>query len=234
MLIIGNGQMAKVFQKNCNLNNVVIFASGVSDSSCNDLKEFKREENLLLQVLNQNKDKRFVYFSSCALSAVDYKLNEYYWHKQNMENLIKENSNNYYIFRLPQVFGNLTRHKTLVNFFYTSIINGKKFNVYDKAYRYVVEINDVKRFVEIFLLFSGERNIIIDFANPFRYKVLDIVKILEVLLNKKAKYDLIYKEDGYILKFKEMNSFLEKFSIDFEFGESYLYNKLRKRVLYNE
>lgn len=103
-MIIGSGQLAKVFAKSQIKDDVCIFASGVSNSSCTDEKQFEREKNLLVDTLKKNSDKKFVYFSSCALSAIEYPKNDYYKHKVNMEDIIKEHSNNYYIFRVPQLF----------------------------------------------------------------------------------------------------------------------------------
>ena len=199
-MIIGNGQLAKTFKEDsCFFDDVVIFASGVSNSGCRDDNEFNREKELLEKILFENKDKRFVYFSSCALSAKAYEKNDYYQHKQHMENIIKANSNNHLIFRVPQLFGDLIRHKTIINFFYKSIQQQHPFNIFDEAYRYVIEINDVKKLVKGYLEFSNQCKII-DLANPYRYKVFDIVKILEQLLEKKAVYQILEKEDKYRLE----------------------------------
>jgi hypothetical protein len=59
----------------------------------------------------------------------------------------------------------------------------------------------------------------VDLANPYRYKVLDIVLIFEELLNKKVDYDLIQKEDNYILDLSELETFIKEKDIDVDFGE---------------
>ena len=181
-MVIGTGQLATVF-KDSTLNDSLIFASGVSNSNCKKNSEFQREKALLLESLENNRDKNFIYFSSCALSSNDYPKNEYYRHKQKMEELIKENSNNYYIFRIPQLFGHLKSHKTLINFIYNCILDDEEFKLYSDAYRYVIEINDLKLLVEKYVAFSNS-NIVVDLANNYKYKVLDIVEIFENLLNK--------------------------------------------------
>lgn len=229
-MIIGNGQLAKIFKEDENsFDNVVIFASGVANSNCKDEKQFNREKELLETTLNENQDKRFIYFSSCALSSNEYEKNDYYKHKQNMEKIIKENSKNYLIFRIPQLFGDLILHKTLINFFYKSIEHNHKFNIFDEAYRYVIEINDVKRMVKAYLEFSTDCDVV-DLANPYRYKVLDIVKVLERLLDKKATYRLIEREDKYLLDLSKMESFIGSYNIYMEFGEDYLLNKLKEKI----
>lgn len=224
-MVIGNGQLAQVF-KNMDLVDTCVFASGVSNSSCTDIREFERERNLLVRTLEENKENKFVYFSSCALSALDYPKNDYYKHKENMENIIKEYSDNYYIFRIPQLFGDLILHKTLINFLYKCIEHEHHFNIFSEAYRYVIEINDVKTLVEAYLNLSNSC-IVVDIANPYRYRVLDIVNILEQLLNKRAKYTVIKKEDYYFIEFEEMKKFITENNILINFGNDYFIEKLK-------
>ena len=223
-MIIGNGQLAEVF-RGSDHSETVIFASGVANSNCKELSEFEREKNLLLKTLKSNTDKKFVYFSSCALSAQEYEKNEYYEHKINMENIVKEYSGNYYIFRIPQLFGKLKEHKTLINFIYGSIKNHTTFKVYNEAYRYVIEINDTKILVDEYLKYS-KSCVVIDIANPYNYLVLDIVKIFEKLLDIKANYEIINKKDGYNLEFEALLSFTKEHNTDIEFGKNYFEKKI--------
>ena len=228
-MVVGNGQLAKIFQNSDILNEVCIFASGVSNSSCIDINQFQREKKLLLETLKNNSDKKFVYFRSCALSAIEYPKNNYYEHKRNMEDIIKEYSHSYYIFRIPQLFGDLILHKTLINFIYKSIEHNHKFNIYDEAYRYVIEINDVRKLVEIYLI-QHNSCLTIDIANPYRYKVLDIVQIFEKLLNKKANYEIVHKEDKYTLDLTPLEDFVKEKGINIKFGKDYIINKLSEKI----
>jgi len=229
-MIVGNGQLAQTFQK-ISHQDIVVFASGVSNSSCQEEREFQREETLLLSTLEKHKDKKFIYFSSCALSADAYELNEYYRHKQRMENLIKQYSNNYYIFRIPQLFGDLKKHKTIINYFYNCIINQVPFSVYNDAYRYVIELNDLCKIVD-YIVSTQSSKLILDIANPYRYKIINIVEILENLLSIKANYKTLKKTDKYILDFDYFNQVVDINKIGIEnFGEEYLYMKLKEKVL---
>ncbi len=227
-MVIGSGQLAQIF-KTGDWNDVCIFASGVSNSSCSDPLEFEREKQLLLVSLEKNIHKKFVYFSSCALSAPSYPKKDYYLHKQKMENLVKQISEKYYIFRLPQLFGDLVLHKTLINFIYNAIQRDHDFDVYNQAYRYVIEIEDVKTLVEAFLKFS-DACLTIDIANPYRYSAIRIVQIFEELLSKKVKYTIINKYDQYELDLTQMKAFVNKNNLFIEFGEDYLMNKLKLKL----
>jgi UDP-glucose 4-epimerase len=223
-IIIGSGQLAKSFENFSN-KKVLIFASGVSNSHCINPNEFKREKNLLVQMLNQHQDKKFVYFSSCALSALDYPKSDYYKHKKEMEDIIKENSDLYYIFRIPQLFGKLKDHKTLVNYLYKSIKNNEKFKVFSEAYRYVIEIYDVKLLVEEFLRYE-ESCTTIDIANPYNYSVMELVNVIEKVVGQKANYELVTKYDGYTLDFTNLTNFMQNYKLDLGFGEEYFRNKI--------
>lgn len=229
-MIIGNGQLAKVFM-NSDLEgkSLCIFASGVSNSNCTDPKEFERECDLLKVTLSENPGKKLIYFSSCALSAPDYPRNAYYQHKANMEALIKHQTDDYYIFRIPQLFGDLFLHKTLINFLYMCIEHDHTFKVFDNAYRYVIEINDVRTLVEAYVN-SQDAGVAIDLANPFRYRVLDIVKTFEVLLGKQANYEILEKDDKYRLDLMPMLNFIQSQGLQLDFGPDYLHKKISEKI----
>jgi len=224
-MIIGNGQLAKAFVP-FEREDVCYFASGVSRSNCIDPMEFRRERELLQNALKVHGNKKFVYFSSCALSAPEYPRNSYYQHKQKMEDLIKNHSGCYYIFRIPQLFGCLKSHNTLINFLYECILEQKKFEVYSDAYRYVIELQDVRKIITSYLDY-GRCKTTLDIANPYRYKVTSIVKIFESLLDCKADYDLVLKEDGYLLDLKQLESFVEDNEVEVNFSRDYLFDKLK-------
>lgn len=228
-MVVGNGQLAKAFATYLNDDDVCIFASGVSNSNCIVESSFNREKELLLLHLNNSKNKKFVYFSSCALSAENYEFNAYYNHKKNMEKLIKTKSNNYYIFRVPQLFGDLILHKTIINFIYKAIVHKHRFNVYKNAYRYVIELNDLMKLVEKYIEVSPSK-VIIDFANPYRYSVLEIVKSFEMLLDVKANYTLVEKEDAYLLNLERMQNFIQQYNINLGFGNKYFEEKIKQKL----
>jgi len=226
LVILGTGQLAQAF-KMSNVGHVCIFASGVSNSNCTDASQFDRERNLLKSTLEKYGEKKFVYFSSCALSAPEYQKNAYYQHKKQMEELVRLNSNNYYIFRIPQLFGKLKHHKTLINFLYESILNGDKFNIYSGAYRYVIEIEDVRKLVESYLEHHPVQ-LIVDLANPYRYNIMELVEIFEKLLGKKAIYEMVQKDDQYLLDLSSLENFVLENKLNIQFGHNYFENKLQK------
>ena len=85
-MIVGNGSIAKVLKDR---NDLLFFASGVSDSSCIDEKEYDREFNLLKTF---PADQHIVYFSNLGIY---YKNDRYTQHKINIEEYIRNNFKSY-------------------------------------------------------------------------------------------------------------------------------------------
>jgi len=232
-VIIGNGQIATIFKNDkdqAKYKDFCIFASGVSNSNCKDEKEFKREETLLLKSLAEHKQKKLIYFSSCALSAPDYPKNDYYRHKEKMEVIIKDSSADYLICRVPQMFGDLKNHSTLINFIYSSIVNCNDFTVYSGAYRYLIDIDDLKRIVDYIIQNPEMKYFTIDVGNYRKYSVEEIVKIIESLTGKVAHYKLEFKADEYELKFNVLKDLLSDIDIGVNFSSKYLEEKLSQRL----
>ena len=127
--IIGNGDIATVLKK-CKDNDLLFFASGVSDSSETRASEFQREQDLLL---SQDKTKHIVYFSSFC---VFYSNSLYANHKAEMEEIIKKTFPRYCIVRIGNIAWGNNPH-TIINFFKDKIKNDKPFVIQDVC-RYVI------------------------------------------------------------------------------------------------
>ncbi len=231
-MIVGSGQIALAF-KNYSPSNSIVFASGVSNSSCKDIREFERERKLLEHNLRTIEDRNFIYFSSCALSANDYHLNSYYRHKLAMEHLIKSGTDNYYIFRIPQLFGCMKKHSTLINYLFNAINESRSFNVYSGANRYVVELNDVVRLVNSYVN-NVAPGITVDLANTYRYSILELVEEFEQILDVTAHYDLIPGVDSYELNLDALQQHVENYKLNIEFGKSYFRKKLTSKIFSRE
>lgn len=132
-MVIGNGDIASILNDR---PNVLFFASGVSNSSCTDEAQFRREKELLLA---QDKGKCVFYFSSIMEEGL-YK-SPYYSHKRRMELLIKSNFNNYNILRL----GNITWGKnpnTFLNFIRDKRDKGQEVEIRDE-FKYMIDKDDL-------------------------------------------------------------------------------------------
>lgn len=122
-MIIGNGDIAKVLWEVDKDENIIFFASGVSDSKCDDEDKFEREKTLLK---SQDREKHLVYFSSLA---PHYNPNSAYSkHKIKMEALIARTFKTFTIYRI----GNITwgdNPNTIINYFKNQIKNNMPLDI---------------------------------------------------------------------------------------------------------
>lgn len=183
-MVIGNGLMAKTFSQYETNENVLIFASGVSNSLETNEEEFKRERDLLEKSLRINKNKIIVYFSSYIGSSPTKKA--YAKHKQNMVSLVKSSSNYWCILVLPQVVGRGGNENTLINYLVNKIKNKEPIDVYKNTVRALIDVNDVRRIYDVIY---NWKDLNICFHMPYieQLYIEDIVK----LIGKKLKIEPI-------------------------------------------
>ena len=223
-MIIGNGLIAKSFNKNKLFDDCLIFASGVSNSNITDEKEFKREENLLME--NLSIDKPFIYFSSVFSSIID---NPYFNHKRDMENLIKNNHSNFYIFRMPQIIGNGGNVSNIINLFVNNILNNKKIEIWKDSERSIIDIDDVVSII-FYVVKNKSKNKIYNVSGIESISVIEIVKILEDILSKKSIIDFIDKKPtSLITNCVDIEDSINKLLID---RKDYTRKILKKYVKY--
>lgn len=155
-MTIGDGDIGSVLPYS---DSLLFFASGVSDSSCTDEKEFKKERDLLMEVYSGF---HVVYFSSLAVFTGN---NRYIKHKLDMENMVKLNFPKYTIIRLGNIdFG--TNPNTLINYLRAH----REAEIRDE-WRYICNKDELLYWVGLIPEWSCEMNII-----GKRLKVKDIVK----------------------------------------------------------
>lgn len=182
-MIVGNGLISRAFNIYENNDDVIIFASGVSDSSENLESEFSREVDLVKKYVDIL-DKKFVYFSTCSVSDSSVEFSPYVLHKLKIENYIKENSKNYIIFRLPIVVGHTSNNKTFFNNIKNKIINNETIIVFANATRYLIDVDDLSRMLPYFIDNIDNKTINVCFDN--KMSVVDIIDIIKQVLLKNA------------------------------------------------
>lgn len=203
-MIIGNGLLASKFREYKN-SNVIIFASGVSNSLETRDCEFEREKKLLLETLNKNSGD-IVYFGSCSQYDPSLQSSAYVKHKIEMESLIKNKRDNYYILRLAQVVGK-ANNQTFINYLYTEIINNRKINVWKNASRNLISTNlilDIASYI-ISNKMYGDYNI----AYFYNENVLEIVNCLGEVLDKNVQVNVLEKGEEYDIPLGKVEDILE-------------------------
>ena len=189
-MVIGNGLIANTFKEYNNSEEIVIFASGVSNSNEKDIEIFSREVNKINECLSQFKNKKFIYFSSCSLEDEEMKDTMYHKHKKNIELLIQKKTNNYLIFRLPNIIGKKGNKNTLVNFFYNKIKNYEEFTVWKNAQRNIVDADDLCKVVSYIIDKNIYNRRVINIAYNENVKIIELIKVIENILKIEAKYSI--------------------------------------------
>ena len=186
--VVGSGMLAKAFQKS-DSRGCTFFCSGVSNSTETNPIEFEREAALLKKVLAFSKSNCLVYFSSILAPA---KGNKYYEHKSNMEQLVKSQSNEYLILRLPQVAGNVLNN-TLLPSFIKKIYFEEYFEVYSDAPRSLVDVDDVvKIFDKIYK--DNIKNKTLNLCPGYFFQPVELTIIIGELLGKQPNMGIVKKE----------------------------------------
>jgi nucleoside-diphosphate-sugar epimerase len=224
-MVVGNGLIATAFLNYSEILDVVIFASGVSNSNETRHDAFAREYNLLTDWCLKVNEELLVYFSTCSIEDKEQINSPYVNHKLNMESIVK-NCPNHIIFRLPQLVGNTQNQHTLVNFLYSAIMSGKDFEVRQFAYRNLIDIEDVYKVGRHIIENQLFHNTIVNIASPKLVKVMNIVKILEKITGKTANYHLSYTGNCYEIDITKVEKFFKDLRISF--NENYVNNLLVK------
>lgn len=137
-MIIGNGLLAKSFSRYMANSDIVIFASGVSNSTEERESEFNRERILLEKTICENFNSVLVYFGSCSIFDSTLTESKYVIHKKKMESIIASSGiKRFFIFRLPQIVGK-SNNSTLMNYILNAIVRGDRINLYKHARRNLV------------------------------------------------------------------------------------------------
>ena len=147
-MVIGNGMMANKFM-DCykDDSSIIVFASGVSNSSEIDEDKYARELTLINHCLSKHPQSKFVYFSSVIhLSGMNTR---YLHHKREVESLLIKKSQNYLVIRLPQVVGPGGNKNNIINYFDNCVKNNIPLKVQTNTIRSVVDIDDVFNIVKL-------------------------------------------------------------------------------------
>lgn len=199
-MIIGNGVLANAI-KDFDIENVIFFASGVSNSLENRTSEFEREINLLNSTIKEHPEKKLIYFSTCSIYDSSKSDSLYVLHKLNAEKIISEKCNKYSIFRVGNAVGKGGNTNTLINFLKHSIETDKKIQVHSKAKRVFIGVNDVALFINQNIEII--ENKIYNLVYPYQFSLEEVITPLEKHLNKKALYEIIDEGAFYDINFEE-------------------------------
>lgn len=226
-MVVGKGLIAQTLLDFKQDKNIIIFASGVSNSHEFQNEAFRREIDLLL---TQDRDKNLVYFSTCSVLDPTVAETNYIRHKKKIENIIIEEFKNPLIVRLPTLVGKNGNPNTFFNHIKNKLINNEEIIIFQKAWRYLLDADDLKIIMPLLLKNSGLKNKIINVAynNPMR--VEEIVKVMENLLEKKSKKKIIEKGSNFVIFNNFFLNILTNNKIT-TYSANYNYNLISKYLL---
>lgn len=224
-MIVGNGMMARAFSAFADDRKVVVFASGVSDSTETRASAFQREAELLRRIRASHPDSLLVYFGTCSIYDSDRRETPYVRHKLAMESLLAQGALPWIVLRLPLAIGPGHRGNTLAKFLHDRILRNESFEVWGNSIRYPIDVADAFRLATRLLGDPSMRQRSVNIASR-GFLVMDFVRAFETILGKKASCTLVRKGHHYEVPCPEIATLLRELHIDQ--GPEYLENVLRK------
>lgn len=207
-MIIGNGLIASLFKED-DREEIIFFASGVSNSLETDIKQFKREEDLIIKTFSEYPDKKFIYFSTCSIYDSSKTESAYVLHKLKMEQIIKNNCKDYLILRVSNVVGTGGNPNLLMNYLIRSVKNGETINVHTKATRNLIDAQDVKNIV-FDLVGKNINQKIINLGYLKNYSIIEVLEIIERFYNIKLNLNLVKSGSGYDIEIPDVENYFIK------------------------
>jgi nucleoside-diphosphate-sugar epimerase len=214
LMVIGNGLLARRFADYEASDNIIIFASGVSDSKLTIESEYQREVDLLEKTMQDHAGKLLVYFSTCSVLDMSLSNQPYIRHKFFVEKRIQQQQQRFLIFRISNLVGHGGNPKTIMNYLVNVVQRGIHFELWQHAYRNLLDVDDAYLLMDHFIR-SGVTNHIINIANPLSYSSLSIVQSIEAFLGKKANYDLVDKGENFFIDTIAVEDIASKIGISF-------------------
>ena len=190
-MVVGNGMVASKFIHYSERDDVIIFASGVSNSKLAIKTEFEREKKLLCKILLNNKSKKLIYFSTFNLYDPAEKTSPYCLHKSDMEKFISINVPNYNIFRLGHVAGASAKEYTILSFLFNSKKCTNRIKLWKHASRNIIDIDDVSKICTYIIDNNLYKNEVTNICNSYNSSIIELVITLERVLSKKANYKIV-------------------------------------------
>jgi nucleoside-diphosphate-sugar epimerase len=199
-------------------DDVVIFASGESDSQCTDSTRFQREKDLL----NTIHDARLVvYFST--ISVLQEKHTPYTEHKLAMESMVRRSR--HLILRLPNLVGSGQSPFQLIPALVTQVRSGTV-TLHRGAARDILDVDDMARMLP--LLLKSCENETVNVSTGYYVPVQDIITYIANRLNLSPKIQLVEGTDYPVACTDRLSSIVDV-SL-FNFGPTYYQQVLDKYV----
>jgi UDP-2-acetamido-2,6-beta-L-arabino-hexul-4-ose reductase len=166
-----------------------------------------------------------VYFGTCSAEDPDRARTPYVAHKIEMESLLEKSGKPWMVLRVPLAIGPDRAGRTLAPFLFQRISRGERFEVWEHATRYPVDVADLLRIAQRFIATPAFRNRRINIALR-AFPVPEFVRVMESIIGRPAQFDLVPKGKHYPVHCPEVEALAPELNLDL--GEQYLERVLRK------
>lgn len=226
-MVIGKGMIARRFSDFIDRDDIVIFASGVSNSKETRPEPFARERQLVEDTLAQCSGSLFVYFSTASIDDPTEQGSPYVMHKLALEQLIADRATNHLLVRASNVVGGPGNPHTILNFFVDRIRQQEPFTIWQHASRNLIDIDDVYKVVTFYIGEPSTWNRTILVANPYSVNPLDLVQAIEAHTGQRAKYALVDRGVSFALSVDTISDQLDVSNSNWQ-PERYVAHLLKK------
>lgn len=214
-MIVGNGMLANAFLSYKENRDVVVFASGVSNSLLSDQDSFDREERMLRESIAAYPLATFIYFGTCSVDDPELCNSAYVTHKKSMEAIVEKNAQHYFIFRLSQVVGK-SSSPTLINFLVRKLKKHETFSIWKHSSRNLIDVDDVYKIAHHFIENNLFTNEITNIAAPFSLSIFEIVATIESIFGCKGVYTIEEKGGSYEINTDKIGLHIDAIGILFD------------------
>jgi len=165
------------------------------------------------------------YFGSCAVGNPAERQTPYLQHKARMEAKILADPRGR-VFRLPQVVGEGGNPHTLTNFLRTRIESGEPFDVWARAERNLIDIQDVAILGTHVLRHATDFPRLMSLADIHSTNMLDIVNAMERVLERRGTYRILDQGVSFPIDTEDCERAAKASGV--HLGDGYLNALLRK------
>lgn len=184
-MILGSGLLARAFAPLADEDSILVFASGVSNSTTATTADLSREADLL--TLQAGTRAQLVYFSTCSLYDPSLAGSTYVRHKRHMEAMVRDLFPDHLILRLPNIVGRTPNPHTLCNYLRDRIVNGEPVRMHLNACRHLMGVDQVAAACIPLLLTGKFHNTAINACFDHPVPVPEIVRTMEAILGRTAR-----------------------------------------------
>lgn len=241
MYIVGNGFISTNFVfLQAQHPDVLLFGAGVSNSFCEDAREFRRDTELLYSAIRHclKHHLRLVYFSSAGMVYGNYEhevredgpvfpRSAYGRHKLAMESVIRASGVRHLILRLSNPVGPRQQPHQLLPALYEQVRRGFV-EVWSGAHRDLIDIDDAVALTNALLYTDCDRETF-NLASGYAVRVETIVDYLEERLGVFVLRNFVDRGDAYQVCIAKLCAWLDP-ALFAHFGPYYYQHVLDKHL----